>query len=66
MEYVLSNIEKGIFYPQVPISSLVLFISSFIDGIAQSVATAMEKDDLENITIMFQILAKAVIGFLEE
>lgn len=67
LEYALSNIEKGIFYPQIPIRSIVLFISSFIDGIAQSVATgASEGDDiLVDISIMFETLAKAVVGFLE-
>ena len=67
LEYVLSNIEKGIFCPQVPIRSIILFISSFIDGIAQSVATGASKGDdiLGDISIMFETLAKAVIGFLE-
>lgn len=67
LEYVFSNIEKGIFSPQVPIHSIVMFISSFIDGIAQSVATGTTEgnDNSRDISTMFQTLAKAVIGFLE-
>lgn len=67
LEYVLSNIEKGVFSPQIPIRSIIMFISSFIDGVAQSVATNVAKgdDNPEDISMMFQILAKAVIGFFE-
>lgn len=67
LEYALSNIEKGIFYPKIPIRSIILFISSFIDGIAQSVATGTSEgnDVFGDISIMFETLAKAVIGFLE-
>lgn len=67
LEYVFCNIEKGIFCPQISIRSIVLFISSFIDGIAQSVATgASEGNDIfGDISMMFDTLAKAVIGFLE-
>lgn len=67
LEYALSNIDKGIFYPKIPIRSIVLFISSFIDGIAQSVATGTSEGDdvFEDISTMFETLAKAVTGFLE-
>lgn len=67
LEYTLSNVEKGIFTPQIPIHTIIMFISSFIDGIAQSVATGIVKDydNTGDISIMFQTLAKAVIGFLE-
>lgn len=67
VEYVSVNTEKGIFHPQVPIRSLIMFVGSFIDGIAQSIATGAAEghDSPEDITAMFQILAKAVIGYLE-
>ena len=63
LEFVLNHIEKGIFYPQIPVQSMILFINSFIDGIAQNVAAGSAQG--EDISIMFQTLAKAVIGFLE-
>lgn len=68
VEYTLSNVEKGVFHPQIPIRSIIMFISSFIDGIAQSVATGVAdgNDNSADISMMFQTLAKAVIGFLEE
>lgn len=63
----MSNVEKGIFSPQIPIRSIVMFVSSFIDCIAQSAATdaAEDKDGSTEISVMFQTLAKAVISFLE-
>lgn len=68
LEYVLSNIEKGIFHPQIPIRSIVMFINSFIDGIAQSAATGTAKgpDGSGDISDMFMTLARAVTGFLED
>lgn len=68
VEYTLKNIEKGIFHPQIPIQSLLIFISSFIDGIAQSMATCLveQNDNLVNIPIMFKILAKAMVDNMEE
>jgi len=68
MEYILSNVEKGIFNPHIPIRSIIMFVSSFIDGIAQSVATgaAAGHDNPADISMMFQTLAKAIIGFLED
>lgn len=68
LEYILSNVEKGIFNPQIPVRSIIMFVSSFIDGIAQSVATgaAAGHDNPADISVMFQTLAKAMIGFLED
>ena len=65
-EYTLSNVEKGVFHPQIPIHSLIMFVGSFIDGIAQSMATgaAEGNDNSADIPAMFQILAKAMIGLL--
>lgn len=65
-EYILAGVESGVFHPQIPIRSIILFASSFIDGIAQSVATGTAEGDdgLVDISIMFQTLAKAIIGFL--
>lgn len=71
VEYALSNVEKGVFQPQIPMRSIILFVSSFIDGIAQSVAINTEdggnhdSEPASNIPEMFQALAKAVISFLE-
>jgi len=66
LEYAMSNVEKGVFSPQIPILSIVMFVSSFIDGIAQSAATgtAEGKDSSAEISVMFQTLGKAVISFL--
>lgn len=68
LEYVLNNIEKGIFHPQIPIRSIVMFINSFIDGIAQSAATGTAEgpDGSGDISNMFMTLAKAVTGFLSD
>ena len=68
VEYILCNVEKGVFSPQIPIRSIIMFVSSFIDGIAQSVAASAvgSDDNPEDVTEMFQTLAKAVIGFMEE
>lgn len=71
VEYTLSNVEKGVFQPQIPMRSIILFVSSFIDGIAQSVAINApeggnhKSEPASDIPEMFQLLAKAVIGFLE-
>lgn len=71
VEYALHNVEKGVFRPQIPVRSILLFVSSFIDGIAQSVAIHTAAGSNENIAAasdiaeMFETLAKAVIGFLE-
>ncbi|MDO4274837.1 MAG: TetR/AcrR family transcriptional regulator [Eubacteriales bacterium] len=66
LEYVINNIEKGIFHPQIPIRSIVMFINSFIDGIAQNAATGATEglDDSGDISNMFMALARAVTGFL--
>lgn len=68
VEYIMSNVEKGIFNPQIPIRSIIMFVSSFIDGIAQSTATSTAEghDDSLDISVMFQTLANAIIGFLED
>ena len=68
VEYALCNVEKGVFHPQIPIDSIMMFVSSFIDGIAQSVATGAADGNYntEDISVMFQTLAMAVIHFIEE
>jgi hypothetical protein len=68
VEYSLGKVEEGIFNPQIPICSIVMFISSFVDGIVQSVATGAVAghDNPADISVMFQALAKAVIGFVED
>lgn len=70
VEYILTNVAKGIFKPQIPVRSIILFVSSFIDGIAQSMAIntadngGSNSEQVSDISEMFQALAKAVIGFL--
>lgn len=68
IDYISCEVEKGVFLPQIPIHSLVMFVSSFIDGIAQTVATSTADvvNNSKEISTMFETLAKAVIGFLEE
>jgi hypothetical protein len=72
VEYAIANLDKGIFKPKVPVDSIIMFVISFIDGIALSVA-ANTVDDTKrnfglsvNVTELFQTLATAVIGFLED
>lgn len=67
LEYVMRNIEKGIFKPQIPMKLIIQFISGFIDGVGQSVAIANNPDSEQTMDVaeMFKILSKVVIGFLE-
>ncbi|AEF82113.1 TetR/AcrR family transcriptional regulator [Leadbettera azotonutricia] len=62
VEYAMINVEKGVFRPKIPPRSIIQFVSSFIDGIAQSVA--LNSSEMV-ISEMFQTLAKAVVNFLE-
>ncbi len=70
VEYILRNVEKNVFHPQISVNSIVLFVSSFVDGIAQSVAINTReigndtKPELD-IPEMFDTLVRAVVGFLE-
>jgi len=72
LTYTMDNIAKGIFIPQIPLESLILFVRAFIDGIAQTVIfdpNADKGQDPQNVIdvpAMFRTLAKAVIAFLEE
>lgn len=65
-EYMMSNVEKGVFHPQIPVGSIIMFASNFIDGVAQTVATSSSKrnENSTDISIMFETLAKAVLCFL--
>jgi AcrR family transcriptional regulator len=71
LEYTMINVEKGIFRPQIPVRSMLLFVSGFIDGIAQNVVFNMTEsnnnysEQATYITEMFQTLAKAISNFLE-
>lgn len=66
VEFVLRNVEAGVFQPQIPIHSIILFTGSFIDGAVQSVVTrATERNgDLADISTLFQALATAIAGLL--
>lgn len=65
MEYILYKVEKDVFHPQTPVDSIFTFMGSCMDGIAQSVATGTTEssDNATDISIMVEMLAKAVIGF---
>ena len=71
VEYVLSNVDKGVFRPQIPVRSIILFVSVFIDGIAQNVifnaagGNNHYSESEIDIPEIFQTLAKIVISFLE-
>lgn len=70
VEYAMSNVDKGVFRPQIPVRSIILFVSAFIDGISQmwyatrQGAINYDSASATDIPEMFQTLAKAVICFL--
>jgi len=72
VKYTMSNVEKAIFRPNIPVRSIILFVGVFIDGIYQSVifnsAGGNNYDSVSaaDIPEMFQALVKAVFSFLEE
>ncbi|MDR1237051.1 MAG: TetR/AcrR family transcriptional regulator [Propionibacteriaceae bacterium] len=72
VEYAMSNMDKGVFRSQIPVHSVIQFVSIFIDGIAQNVVfnaaegNGRDSESATDIPEMFQTLATAVIGFLEE
>lgn len=70
VEYLLQNISGGILRTTIPVDSIIMFTGISIDGITQSVAmnTAETegKKNVVDVSEMFQTLAKALIGFLEE
>jgi len=71
MEYAMCNVAKGVFQPQLPIPSILRFVSVFIDGIAHNaVYNTVEDGDRDSgpeagISAMFQLLAKIVISYME-
>ena len=71
VEYALRKLEEGVFRSQIPPLSLLAFVTIFIDGIAQSVVfnsaggNNQDSEATPDIPEMFQVLAKAVIGFLK-
>lgn len=72
VDYLIKSIQKEIFRPTISLNSIIMFIGISIDGISQNVAMGAIGDNNtdEKLTLdiseMFQILAKAVTGFLEE
>jgi AcrR family transcriptional regulator len=72
VEFAMSNVDKGVFRPQIPVHSILRFVSIFIDGIAQNVVfhaaegNSRDSESATDIPEMFRTLAKAVISFLEE
>lgn len=71
VEYVMKNIYNGVFQSTIPVNSIIMFTSISIDGITQSVAinsaegNNKDTNSAVDITEMFQILAMAIISFLE-
>ena len=71
MEFALINMDKGVFRPQIPVTTLLLFVSVFMDGIAQNVVSNAagggrhNTGPVINITEMFETLAEAVLKFLD-
>lgn len=67
VEYLKQNIHQGVLQATIPVNSIIMFICISIDGITQSVAVNTVEDiTTVDISEMFQILAKALISFLEE
>jgi AcrR family transcriptional regulator len=69
VEYVMFNVDKGVFQPAIPIPSLIQFVGNFIDGVAQSAVYQYEpyegSESTADIAEQFRLLAQAVINFLE-
>jgi AcrR family transcriptional regulator len=71
VEYAISNVEKGVFRPHIPVETLIQFVSTFIDGIALHAVVMNESDtsaadeSATEISELFRVLAQAVINFLE-
>ena len=70
VEYVIHNVDKGVFCPRIPLQSIIQFVSIFIDGVGQIAVNMPEANNHPSnsemvIPEMFQVLAKAVVSFLE-
>lgn len=72
VEYTMSNVDRGVFSPQIPVPSIIMFTGIFIDGVAQSAATYAPEGNQQDSELavdlpdLFGALAKAIIGFLGE
>ena len=70
MEYTLIGVQKGVFRPQYPVRSIVVFISAFIDGLAENLVLLSaagegnESGSAIDVPEMFEMLAKTAVGFL--
>ena len=70
VEYLIPNIQQGVFRPSVDIESLLMFICISIDGIANDAAQSMAGDDKVepdfkvDVPEMFAVLAKAIVNLL--
>ena len=70
LEFTVASIEKGVFQPQIPIRSIMLFVNVFFDGIAQNAVYKATEGDARgsgpaiDIREMYRTLANAVINFL--
>jgi AcrR family transcriptional regulator len=67
VRFAMDNVDKGIFRPQIPVTSIIDFIVSFMDGIALSAAINKTHSGTSLVvTEIFQTLALSIIGFLED
>lgn len=70
VEYLMQKIQQGVLQTSISVDSIIMFTGISIDGIMQSVAmnTVENAEDktIVDVPEMFQILAKALISFLEE
>jgi hypothetical protein len=64
-------VEKGVFRPRIPTPAIIQFVGVFIDGVAQSVVfNVAERSNHHSeaavgVAELFQVMAKAVVNFLE-
>jgi AcrR family transcriptional regulator len=70
VQFVQKNVDDGIFRFKIPMSSIITFVSCFIDGVAQNAAGNISRNNKRksktDISEMFRTLANAVTNFLEE
>jgi AcrR family transcriptional regulator len=70
VQFALASVEKGVFTPQIPVASIIQFVSVFIDGIAQhavfSSASGNDQGSEPEMGIpeLFQTLSRVVIDLM--
>lgn len=72
VEYLIQNVQNGVFQLTIPLESLISFTSVAVDGISSDaiLSIARQSDEPAVFTVdilkLFDVLAKAVVGFLEQ